>query len=650
MARIYYNVVGNLTLTNTSPEIMDGGVYSGRVVQNVPFREHFKYTINIKIIHDDTFRVPFTFDPVNGFLYFDVRDGEYRLEVNVEPTNDLKVWLMVYTLENNRIDKEDGLNFISIVNGTFKDECDVINPNIVLELESYPSTLNYVYISSLDKFYFVNGINILNKNLYELNLSEDVLMTFQNRIKLQKVFVERNETDYDVTFPDSELTPVNGIDISEIIVPNSVLGHLGTTDQRSQNFLITGLQMRVSGYSGDYEGYEDREEGWLSSFVAGKVNPESDFTGAVALDKTNAEKLVNLFTTGNIFTLANFFFKDARDYVTSFQWFPLAIPIASGTSGGKLRLPGLSNDLPDADEVYGFIPRFKQNGKHLFDLGYWESSNFSKRFNDFRDYEGYTKITIFLPYLGYVDLSCNDFYVQGQCLRFFLEVDFISGAATYYVCASETKDSEYKNCRIILIKSVQIGYQIPIGKTDAINVFRNMTMAISTAGGSLVTSSVPTSTITGTMTKTTGGKVTKYRTNKSGETWKSGEIKKSPTTKKTVTQTKTDSKVRDMTSNMSTLANSILDSAFISAHCDCPNSSNSMFLASQDVIVVVKQPIYNMTRDAEYLKLYGAPLRQVRTISELSGYTLISNVHLDMNCLADEEDLIEENLLGGFIA
>lgn len=650
MARIYYNIQNGINLSNQPNEIEDDGSYIGSIsISNVTFREKFKFDININIIHDDNYSTPYTYDVISGELRFNVRDGEYRVEITYNLTTDLKMYLMTNFLEKNRLNKEGGLSLIKVVEGTFRDETDVINPSILVELDTFPNTLNYVYISSLDRFYYVTNLSIVNKNLYEISLEEDVLMSHQNEIYFQKVFVERNENEYNETFPDTYLTPVNGYDVGEVIVNNNLFGKLRETDLSSQNFLVTGLKLRVTEYSGDYEGYNDRTEGWLSKQILGKVNAESDFVGAVALNKRNAEKLVNMFTTGNIFNLANFFFEDSREYITSFQWFPFAIPVEEG---GYLSMPGLDADeLTESNKVYGYVPSFKKNGKKIFDLGGWDSSTYENRFNDFRDYEGYTKISAFLPYIGFVDLPCNDYYSEGKCLRFFLEMDFISGLGTYYVCVSDSLEEDLSTCRILLIKSVQLGYNIPIGKTNAVEVFRNVVLSGVKCANQLITNQTPTSMTTETTKSSIGGGTTTVERFKHG-TKHQPSVVSTKTTKpeKTTTSTTTTySNKRGIVDSTAKLANSILSSLFITPQSDNPNSSNSLFLASQDIIIVIKQPKYVIERDENYKKLFGLPLREIKTVSQLSGYTIISDVHLEVTCLSEEEVMIEDALLNGII-
>ena len=647
MARIYYNIENGINLSNQPNEIEDDGVYIGYAKLSGGLRDRIKYQLNINIVQDDTYSAPYEYDPISGLLQFNVRDGEYRVEITYSKIEELKMILMDYTLESNRLVKDDGLFFVKEVEGTFKEECDLINPSITLELDEFPHRINYVYISLIDKFYFVDNINIIYNKLYEFNLTEDVLMSFQSEIKNQEVFVERNEFEYNEDFPDTELTPVNGVDIDEVIVSNELFGKIGSTDPSSNNFILNGMGVSVEGYDGELKTYDDREEGWLTESVVGKINPESDFMGAVCLNKENAEKLVKLFLEPDIFSWANFFLKDSRDYITSLIWYPFPIKVKSGTSGGYLIFGGL-NTGSLSQKVRASIPDFRYRGKELIDLGSWNSSTYSKRFNDFRDYEGYTKISVFLPYLGFVDIPSNDFYSEGKTIRFFLEMDYYTGQGTYYIAVSDSSSTALTNCRIIAIKSVSIGYQIPIGQSNSSEVFRNVVLGATKATNQILTANVPSTSTTTSTSKVRGGGTTTKRYNKNGELTGTLKVSKRQKTR-TDSSTTERSTAKNVTEGTSNLANSLLENIYLTAHSDTPNSSNSMFLASQDIIIVIKQPKYVITRDSKYKKMFGVPLREMKRVQELNGYTLISDVHLDLSCLSEEEEMIENILYGGII-
>ena len=92
------------------------------------------------------------------------------------------------------IDKREKLNKTltneTIVSGTLKNKVSVINPTILLHNVNLSFTdFNYCYITEFDRYYFIDDLNIENASLFELKLSEDVLMSFNADIKKMTVEV-----------------------------------------------------------------------------------------------------------------------------------------------------------------------------------------------------------------------------------------------------------------------------------------------------------------------------------------------------------------------------------------------------------------------------------------------------------------------------
>lgn len=81
--------------------------------------------------------------------------------------------------EMNKIGKNI-LNFITL-NGTLRDNTNVINPIILIEVNSI-SDVNYCYIPEFKRYYFINDINVVRNNLFEIMLSVDVLESYKNNI------------------------------------------------------------------------------------------------------------------------------------------------------------------------------------------------------------------------------------------------------------------------------------------------------------------------------------------------------------------------------------------------------------------------------------------------------------------------------------
>lgn len=87
--------------------------------------------------------------------------------------------LCINSSEKNKINKS--LSEIRTYSGTLKEETSVVNPVILIEIDN-PTMYNYAYIPEFRRYYFIDDITSVRKNLWRLSLSVDVLESFKNEI------------------------------------------------------------------------------------------------------------------------------------------------------------------------------------------------------------------------------------------------------------------------------------------------------------------------------------------------------------------------------------------------------------------------------------------------------------------------------------
>lgn len=87
--------------------------------------------------------------------------------------------------ESNRIGKT--LENEKTLTGSFKTEVDIQNP--VIEVNTNLLNYNYCYIPDLNRFYFINKIEITRANFFTVYLHIDVLETYKDEIKQLHVVV-----------------------------------------------------------------------------------------------------------------------------------------------------------------------------------------------------------------------------------------------------------------------------------------------------------------------------------------------------------------------------------------------------------------------------------------------------------------------------
>lgn len=128
----------------------------------------------------------------------------------------IDIYLYNNSSENNRVDKSSYLENVGDINGVLRDECNIIDPVINLEL-SNPPTFNYVYIPSFNRYYFVKEFDFVRTGLYRLKLHIDVLMSYKDAIKNLQCLIQRNEYKYN-KYISTKLPTKNNIEIKEYVV------------------------------------------------------------------------------------------------------------------------------------------------------------------------------------------------------------------------------------------------------------------------------------------------------------------------------------------------------------------------------------------------------------------------------------------------
>ena len=83
--------------------------------------------------------------------------------------------LELYKVLNQTNELNKTLNNAVVVNGSFRSEIDAID--VIVEIETNTYDFNYIYIPSLNKYYFLQNIVHVNAKIIRMQLHCDVLMT-----------------------------------------------------------------------------------------------------------------------------------------------------------------------------------------------------------------------------------------------------------------------------------------------------------------------------------------------------------------------------------------------------------------------------------------------------------------------------------------
>lgn len=104
--------------------------------------------------------------------------------------------------EQNRLKKV--LTDKLTIEGKFKTEVNILNPIISFSNSSPLTEYNYLFIPELNRYYYVDRVEISQTQIYTIYLSIDVLMTYKEQIKNLKVILKQSTANpYFNEFTDS---------------------------------------------------------------------------------------------------------------------------------------------------------------------------------------------------------------------------------------------------------------------------------------------------------------------------------------------------------------------------------------------------------------------------------------------------------------
>ena len=132
--------------------------------------------------------------------------------------------------EYNTINKDTELIVEKTI--TLKNDCDLVNPYVVLKLDDVLFLSNYAYIPKFKRYYFITGIEILSKTLVAVSMHVDVLESFKSDILAGTVHItESSNTDNNYPKEQESMTSKEShkiISNKELALnPSKVLATLG---------------------------------------------------------------------------------------------------------------------------------------------------------------------------------------------------------------------------------------------------------------------------------------------------------------------------------------------------------------------------------------------------------------------------------------
>lgn len=287
----------------------------------------------------------------------------------------------------------------------------------------------------------------------------------------------------------------------------------------------------------------------------------------------------------------NYLFINPSDFIVSLRYYPFDINSYYGGGLTETAIRIGTKSLPATLQGLSLAKNMTTRTINTITI--------NRQFDDFRDFAPYTKLELFLPYIGFVNLDTD--LVMGRTISIDYSVDFDSGNVIAYLRRHEGEAPNI-SYNVIMTATGQIGFDIPVGGSNANENAKNILASALAFAGGMITSIATQNPIPAVTAGLSLGmntfKNSQERITKGGSS-----------------------------AGLNTLVNP---------------QNISLFRTYQKS----RRLQYN-----DYKSFKGRPLMEKRTLSDLSGFTSLDDFHMDGFATATESEksMIETLLRSGII-
>lgn len=247
-----------------------------------------------------------------------------------------------------------------------KQNTDIDNPTFLIDDTLHD--VNYAYLVTIGRFYFVKSMRLGNNNIWEIECELDALATYKTQILLHEAFVERcaDSNYYNIYLNDPLISVKQGADNYD--------RHMEIISGFSGN---GSYVMRVVG--GDSDGVSTFVTSDLSQWAA-IFDPDTYFTSGAAWYEI----------------LGNIIF-NPWDYIISLSWSPISLDkyISEGAYDSDIWIKWFNTNIT--------AKKLPNNKVTYINSG---AFSFSSLYSDFRRYNpSFTRWKLYIPAVGLVDMD-----------------------------------------------------------------------------------------------------------------------------------------------------------------------------------------------------------------------------------------------------
>lgn len=517
--------------------------------------------------------------------------------------------------EKIRVDKTEFLNGILTLTGTLRNTCSIIKPSIIIDVKAKVKKVwdddsnnviddssiytvydymdkflgcNYVHIHEFNRYYYVDNITSVNLNLWQIDLTVDILMSFKDDILKLECVVARNEFEYDDMIVDNQLFTKYDNEVIEYepddpVNPDYVFTHLGQATLNYPFIVVTRGQWNESGTTVIFDQPINSNNNVLPSINEWLAAPYF-FSFSKSILMLASITQLQRFLSGLDST--------TYSYVDSITIYPFDIEV--------------NNVLPEARDIYlggnrigsstGYGTKYPQSP-------YIYIADFIISGDSFKSYEPYSNYELYLPYHDWITLKASDILNNRLIVCYTIDYENVS-STVHIIDATNNKLLYSAPCNLGIRFSFTTDNSYDINNQRMSNTL-NMIL-----GGLSNTIGVGTSVSSGDYAGAVKGGIN------------------------TVNQ----------------LAQGIIknNSLYTTASATVSSSAEALMTPQRVRVRITRTKTYEPD---DYASIYGKPLNQAKTLSTLKGMTVCENFHLEgiSTATSSEIDEIDTLLKTGII-
>ena len=374
----------------------------------------------------------------------------------------MNITLYKNNAEKNRMYKN---NFLGenheFTNCTLKAPTSFTNPIIVLYETNYitQNQYNYAYIPEFKRYYFVTDIICISKNMWEIHMHVDVLMSWKEKIVTNKALILRSSDKGSPYLRDRVNCITQGFTIekSNNLSPffSDVVDYNGHRSLRNIILFVRNDSLTEQAQSPTNRGsmLQSPATGCSIPFFGGMIY----IIDAVYLNLIVANNGSNSNIMSSIIKAIAFPF----DVVRYFSSLGTILPTQKG-----IHLTDFENNTEvvesETDDIY-YIPYFSETLTQMsIDSDIIPSTFFE---NNYLDYEPFSEYYVHLASCGDVKINVDD--LKKNFVKLNMVFDIWNGIITYSIFVSDTDTSAYGSKKCVLCEQTMAGSQLVISFDNA---------------------------------------------------------------------------------------------------------------------------------------------------------------------------------------